>query len=57
MLGFNCVPFFFPASQHGLDEPSPEVAAIVSHATQERLRNLVEKLAVIAEHRIDLNKV
>ncbi|XP_072152880.1 transcription initiation factor TFIID subunit 4 isoform X2 [Bemisia tabaci] len=44
------------ASQHGLDEPSPEVAAIVSHATQERLRNLVEKLAVIAEHRIDLNK-
>jgi hypothetical protein len=33
------------------------VAALISHATQERLKNIVEKLAVIAEHRIDLNKV
>jgi transcription initiation factor TFIID subunit 4 len=33
------------------------VAALISHATQERLKNLVEKLAVIAEHRIDLIKV
>ncbi|KAL1131012.1 hypothetical protein AAG570_012250 [Ranatra chinensis] len=44
------------ALKHGLEEPSPDVAALVSHATQERLKNLVEKLAVIAEHRIDLNK-
>ncbi|XP_069700930.1 transcription initiation factor TFIID subunit 4-like isoform X2 [Periplaneta americana] len=44
-------------SRHGLDEPSSEVAALISHATQERLKTLVEKLAVIAEHRIDLIKV
>jgi len=40
-----------------LEEPSSEVAALISHAAQERLRNIVEKLAVIAEHRIDLIKV
>jgi transcription initiation factor TFIID subunit 4 len=44
-------------AQHGLEEPSSEVAALISHATQERLKNIVEKLAVIAEHRIDLIKV
>ncbi|CAK1588093.1 unnamed protein product [Parnassius mnemosyne] len=42
------------ALKHGLDEPSPEVAGLVSHAVHERLKNLVEKLAVIAQHRIDL---
>lgn len=47
----------FLARKHGLEEPSLEVASLISHATQERLKNLVEKLAVIAEHRIDLNKV
>jgi transcription initiation factor TFIID subunit 4 len=40
-----------------LEEPSAEVAALISHATQERLKNIIEKLAVIAEHRIDLIKV
>uniref|UniRef100_A0A1B6M7Q2 TAFH domain-containing protein n=1 Tax=Graphocephala atropunctata TaxID=36148 RepID=A0A1B6M7Q2_9HEMI len=45
------------AARHGLEEPSSEVAALISHATQERLKNIVEKLAVIAEHRIDLNKL
>ncbi|XP_068618108.1 transcription initiation factor TFIID subunit 4 isoform X1 [Battus philenor] len=40
--------------RHGLDEPSSEVAALLSHAVHERLKNLVEKLAVIAQHRIDL---
>lgn len=44
-------------SSYGLEEPNQEVAALISHATQERLKNLVEKLAVIAEHRIDLIKV
>ncbi|XP_034946666.1 transcription initiation factor TFIID subunit 4-like isoform X2 [Chelonus insularis] len=44
-------------SSYGLEEPNHEVAALISHATQERLKNLVEKLAVIAEHRIDLIKV
>ncbi|XP_029660222.1 transcription initiation factor TFIID subunit 4 isoform X2 [Formica exsecta] len=45
------------ASSHSLEEPNQEVAALISHAVQERLKNLVEKLAVIAEHRIDLIKV
>ncbi|CAL1680602.1 unnamed protein product [Lasius platythorax] len=45
------------ASNHSLEEPNQEVAALISHAVQERLKNLVEKLAVIAEHRIDLIKV
>jgi len=48
---------WFSVAHHGLEEPSSEVAALISHAAQERLRNIVEKLAVIAEHRIDLIKV
>jgi hypothetical protein len=48
---------FFSVARHGLEEPSAEVAALISHATQERLKNIIEKLAVIAEHRIDLIKV
>lgn len=44
-------------SNYGLEEPNQEVAALISHAAQERLRNLIEKLAVVAEHRIDLIKV
>lgn len=47
----------FLVSSYGLEEPNQEVAALISHATQERLKNLVEKLAVIAEHRIDFIKV
>lgn len=44
-------------AKHGLEEPSNEVAVLISHAAQERLKNIVEKLAVIAEHRIDIIKV
>lgn len=44
-------------ARHGLEEPNNEVAVLVSHACQERLKNIVEKLAVIAEHRIDIIKV
>ena len=44
-------------ARHGLDEPSSDVAVLISHAAQERLKNIVEKLAVIAEHRIDILKV
>lgn len=40
-----------------LEEPSQDVAVLISHACQERLKNIVEKLAVIAEHRIDVIKV
>lgn len=44
-------------ARHGLEEPSNEVAVLISHACQERLKNIVEKLAIIAEHRIDIIKV
>ncbi|XP_053624140.1 transcription initiation factor TFIID subunit 4 isoform X5 [Plodia interpunctella] len=43
-------------ARHGLEEPTPEVAGLISHAVHERLKNLVEKLACIAQHRIDLIK-
>ncbi|XP_028176985.1 transcription initiation factor TFIID subunit 4 isoform X2 [Ostrinia furnacalis] len=42
------------AARHGLDEPALELAGLLSHAVHERLKNLAEKLAVIAQHRIDL---
>ena len=29
---------------------------LISHATQERLKNLVSKLSVVAEHRLDVIK-
>ncbi|XP_049695496.1 transcription initiation factor TFIID subunit 4 isoform X7 [Helicoverpa armigera] len=41
-------------SKHGMEESPPEVANIISHAVQERLKTIVEKLATIAQHRIDL---
>ncbi|GAB6021417.1 transcription initiation factor TFIID subunit 4 [Chamberlinius hualienensis] len=43
-------------AKYGLDEPSLEVTAAISHATQERLKELVEKLAVVAEHRMEIVK-
>lgn len=45
------------AARHNLEEPSAEVAGLISHAVHERLKNLVEKLAVVAQYRIDLIKV
>ncbi|KAL5290111.1 Taf4 family protein [Megaselia abdita] len=44
-------------NEKGLDEPSLDVSVLISHACQERLKNIVEKLAVIAEHRMDILKV
>ncbi|KAK7074946.1 Transcription initiation factor TFIID subunit 4 [Halocaridina rubra] len=43
-------------TKFGLDEPPKDVVALVSHATQERLKTIVEKLAVISEHRLDIIK-
>lgn len=45
------------AKKQGLDDISSDVANLVSHATQERLRDLLEKLDTIAEHRIEIYKV
>lgn len=44
-------------SDRGLEDPSPEVIAMMSHATQDRLKTLIEKLSVIAEHRMDVIKL
>jgi len=42
--------------EKGLEPPPQEVISLVSHATQDRLKTLVSKLAVIAEHRLDIIK-
>ena len=34
----------------------PQVLSLITHATQERLKSLVSKLSVIAEHRLDVIK-
>lgn len=54
-------PFLSPSPVHsrilhtgqalGVTEVGPDVVALVSHATQECLRGLLEKLTLIAEHR------
>lgn len=44
-------------AKHGLDEPNTDVAACISHAAQERLKNLLEKLAIITEHRLENIKI
>ncbi|XP_069164936.1 transcription initiation factor TFIID subunit 4 isoform X2 [Procambarus clarkii] len=43
-------------SKYGLDDAPKDVVALVSHATQERLKTIVEKLAVISDHRLDIIK-
>lgn len=41
----------------GVTDVGPDVVALVSHATQEFLRGLLEKLTVMAEHRKTALKV
>ncbi|XP_060077084.1 transcription initiation factor TFIID subunit 4-like [Ylistrum balloti] len=45
------------AKKHGVDEVSTDVINLVSHAAQERMRDVLEKLATIAEHRIEIYKM
>nr|XP_023682511.1 transcription initiation factor TFIID subunit 4B isoform X2 [Paramormyrops kingsleyae] len=37
--------------RHGIADVSPDAVGLLSHATQERLRGLLEKLTVVAQHR------
>lgn len=37
--------------KYNLSEPSKDVITMVSHATQEHLKNIVERLGILAEHR------
>ncbi|XP_040563752.1 transcription initiation factor TFIID subunit 4 [Lepeophtheirus salmonis] len=43
--------------ERGLEEPSTDVISLISHATEERLKTLLEKLSIIAEHRMDVVKL
>jgi len=46
------------AQRHGLQSSvNADVVRLVSHATQERLRTVLEKLSVISEHRQETFKV
>ncbi|WAR12290.1 TAF4B-like protein [Mya arenaria] len=45
------------ASRHGVTEVPTEVANLISHATQERLRHIVEKLGTIADQRTEIYKI
>lgn len=45
------------ARKYDITDVPPEVAHVVSHAVQERLRTLLEKLSTIAEHRQEIYKV
>jgi hypothetical protein len=54
-LLFSTFVFKFKAKKHKLEDVSFDVAMLVSHATQEYLRNILEKLNSITQHRIDLS--
>ncbi|KAL4234340.1 hypothetical protein ACF0H5_005991 [Mactra antiquata] len=45
------------ARKHGITEVPTDVANIISHATQERLRHIVEKLSTIAEQRTEIYRL
>ena len=47
----------FSAKKHGLHEVPNDVVNIISHATQERLRHIIEQLSTIAEQRSEIYKV
>ncbi|NWV59492.1 TAF4B factor, partial [Malurus elegans] len=42
--------------RHDIMELNSDVVNLISHATQERLRGLLEKLTVIAQHRVSTHK-
>lgn len=48
---------FFAAKKFGVTEVSMEAVTFISHATQSRLRNVVEKVSLIAQQRLDSFKV
>lgn len=47
----------FTARKHGLTDVSQEVLSLVSHATQERLRNILEKMSTVSLHRLEVYRV
>lgn len=49
--------FLLTVNKEGLEDAASDVPALISHAVAERLKDLLEKFAVVAEHRLDFNKV
>lgn len=52
----NCV-FPFTARKRGVSDVSQEVLSLVSHATEQRLRNILEKISTISLHRLEVYRV
>ena len=48
--------FCIAALRRGLDVQS-DVINLISHACEERMRHLTEKVSLVAEHRLDIHKV
>lgn len=55
VCGWVCVSF--TAKKFGVTEVPMEAVTFISHATQSRLRTVVEKVSTIAQHRLDSCKV
>ena len=48
---------FLSAKRFGVTEVPAETVNYISHATQARLRSMLEKVSTIAQHRTDGGKV
>lgn len=46
-----------PVRRYGLSDVSDEFLVLLSHATQERMKGVVEKLTQISQHRLNVLKV
>lgn len=49
--------FFALAKKLGITDVPAEVVTFISHATQNRLRTVIEKVTVITQHRMESYKV
>lgn len=52
-----CFVFFALAKKLGITDVPAEVVTFISHATQNRLRAVLEKVTVITQHRMESYKV
>ena len=48
---------FLAASKNGLSDVSQDVLSLVSHAAEQRLRNILEKVSTISLHRLEVYRV
>ena len=56
---YICAMFYilFLAKKHGVSNMGSNICGLVSHATQERLTNIMEKLSIFSLHRLETMKV